>query len=577
MSCARWGLIVGLCVACSSSPTLPPEGVALRSVGPDGAPRSVGPDGAPRPDGLDGAPRLARAPRPDGALDEVEADLSSELSPTVVSIATNVPLPDANGEVVRVPLEKVPSVVFQIAFYAGSIDDPVGKEGLTRLAARLMLEGGTALLSYSELLERLYPWAAEIGVRTDKEQTVFYGRVHPDHAEQFLPLLIEVIMRPRFDPDAFTRVRENQLNDLAMRLRATDDANLGRALLDQLIYGETHPYGHHPAGSSMGLAAITLEDVKAHVDAVFGRRRLVIGIGGAFTAEHESALTQAFRDLPEGTRRPPRVPAGELPETNQMLIATKPNARAVAISMGFPHAVRRGHADWPALLVVQSFLGDQPRFHGLLMEQLREKRGLDYGDRADAETHRPEAHRRARGDRLPMINVARRQQHFEIRIQPVAPEDAALSIRLVLLYLDRLVKDGMPEKDFRRTVRFLRSNTRLWSATPMRRLGHAIDDHFYGTTDYIQELREALARLTVEDVNSAIRTHLRSQPLFIAAVASDAPSVLEGLRTGGLIRKTYPTRPGEEVLRDDEAAIRADVLLSDDDVRVLPVEYAFVR
>ena len=479
---------------------------------------------------------------------------------------------DANAHVVRVPVEGAPSVVVRLAFYAGSVDDPVGKEGLTRLAARLMLEGGTQSLSYAELLERLYPWAAEIGVQTDKEQTVFFGRVHPDHAERFLPLLVDVVLRPRFDPAAFARVRREQIDDLDKRLRATDDENLGKALLEHLMYGETHPYGHHPAGTSMGLSAVTLEDVREHADAVFGRRRLVIGIGGALTREHERTVTAALASLPEGTARPPRIPAGQLPVSNQVLIATKPDARAVAISMGFPHMTRRGEADWPALLVVQSFLGGHRQVHGLLIEQLREKRGLNYGDYAYAEAFRQDGR-----SRLPMVNISRRQQHFELRIRPVAPEDAALSIRLALLYLDRLIQNGMSEEDFRRTVQFLQGYTRLWSVTPMRRLGYAIDDHFYGTTGYIEELRGALARLTLEEVNAAIRTHLRSQPLFIAAVAPDAPRVLEGLRAGDLIRKAYPGEPGPDVLRDDAAAARAAVVLSDEDVRVLPAEYAFVR
>lgn len=479
---------------------------------------------------------------------------------------------DPNAHVVRVPVEGAPSVVFRLAFYAGSIDDPVGKEGLTRLSARLMLEGGTGSLSYSELLEQLYPWAAEIGVQTDKEQTVFYGRVHPDHADRFLPLLVDVVRRPRFDPDAFARVRREQINDLDKRLRATDDESLGKALLEHLMYGETHPYGHHPGGTLMGLSVVTLEDVRAHARAVFGRRRLVIGIGGAFTAGHERMLTSALAGLSEGTARPPRIPAGELPASNQVLIVTKPEARAVAISMGFPHMTRRGQADWPALLVVQSFLGEHRQVHGLLMEQLREKRGLNYGDYAYAEAFRQDG-----GSRLPMVNIARRQQHFELWIRPVAPEDAALSIRLALLYLDRLVENGMSEEDFRRTVQFLKGYTRLWSVTPMRRLGYAIDDHFYGTTGYLDELRRALARLTLEEVNTAIRTHLRSQPLFIAAVAPDAPRVLEGLRAGDLIRKTYPAEPSADVLDDDAAAARAAVMLFEEDVQVFPVEYAFVR
>ena len=58
---------------------------------------------------------------------------------------------------------KSPLVTLRVVFRAGSQDDPPGKEGLAALTARLLSEGGSRDVSYSELLEKLYPLAGAHG------------------------------------------------------------------------------------------------------------------------------------------------------------------------------------------------------------------------------------------------------------------------------------------------------------------------------------------------------------------------------------------------------------------------------
>jgi len=66
-----------------------------------------------------------------------------------------------------------------------------------------MAEGGTQALSAAELNEALFPMAAELGVQSDKELTVFVARVHRDHLQKFLHIFSDVLVRPRFDPKEF--------------------------------------------------------------------------------------------------------------------------------------------------------------------------------------------------------------------------------------------------------------------------------------------------------------------------------------------------------------------------------------
>ncbi len=68
-----------------------------------------------------------------------------------------------------------------------------------------------------------------------------------------------------------------------------------------------------------------------------------------------------------------------MPKGLEVTIVEKP-ADATAISMGFPIDVTRRDDDFYALAVANSYLGEHRTFNGKLMQDLRGKRGLNYGD-----------------------------------------------------------------------------------------------------------------------------------------------------------------------------------------------------
>jgi len=98
-------------------------------------------------------------------------------------------------------------VALRILVETGAAYDPAGKEGLASLTATTMAEGGTPELTYSQVIEALYPTAAEIRVGVDKEVIVFSGTVHRDKLAEFYGIMKDVVLTPRFDPEDFERER----------------------------------------------------------------------------------------------------------------------------------------------------------------------------------------------------------------------------------------------------------------------------------------------------------------------------------------------------------------------------------
>ena len=79
-------------------------------------------------------------------------------------------------------------IVVKIMFRNGSISDPAGKEGLTQMTISLMTGGGAGDLSYGNIQDKLYPWAASYGASLDKEVSVFTFQVPADFEKDFYPI-----------------------------------------------------------------------------------------------------------------------------------------------------------------------------------------------------------------------------------------------------------------------------------------------------------------------------------------------------------------------------------------------------
>jgi zinc protease len=454
--------------------------------------------------------------------------------------------PPAASQPVLLPSSN-PLVAVRILFHAGSIDDPKGKEGLAALTASMISEGGSQKRTYAELVDALYPLAAGISARADKEVTVVSGSVHKDNLEAYYALLREVLLTPRFDPEDFERLKADQINYLTSRLRATSDEELGKATLGTMLYAG-HPYGHPTAGTVQGLQAITLDDVKRFYREKFTRDNYELGLAGGFPADLPGTIASDLGSLGSGRPERPALPDPKKPQGIDVTIVTK-SARASAISIGFPIDVTRSDDDFYALMVANSYLGEHRTFNGLLMNHMRGDRGLNYGDYSYIENFIQEG-----GSTFPLPNVPRRQQFFSIWIRPVALENAHFAIRQAMRELAMLVKNGMTEADFQATREFLLKYSPLWAQTPSRRVGYEMDGRFYGKRALLDEVQARLPKLTVQQVNDAIRKHLQANDAFVAIVYDEGGAEALAKAIGGnapsTIRYSTETRP--EVLEEDK-------------------------
>jgi zinc protease len=106
-------------------------------------------------------------------------------------------------------------------------------------------------------------------------------------------------------------------------------------------------------------------------------------------------------------------------------------------------------------------------------------------------------------------------------------------------------------------------------------LGYAIDSAYYGIPNYNEYVKASLAKLTLADVNAAIKKHLRADNVRIVGVAKDTGKLVAELTGDAPTPIAYNSPKPQEVMDEDEIVARWPLHLRPEDVKVVPVASVF--
>ena len=460
-----------------------------------------------------------------------------------------------------------PLVNLRLLFRAGSSHDPAGKEGLGALAAAMVTAAGTASRSYAEVTKAESAAGGGLGSSVDKEATSFSLTVPRLKVTEALELALEQLTAAGFREEDFSRLKTQQQNALKVGLKANNDEELGKLSLEDQMYAE--PYAHPVLGTERGLAALTLEDVKAFVKTRYTQKNLVAGMAGGYAPEDKAQVLRGLALLPATVPPPVTLRAAPDLASSHVHIVTK-ETRATALSFGFPIRVDRTHPDFPALWVATSHLGEHRNSTAHLYQRLREERGLNYGDYAYLEAF-PNGMFKTQRD----PGTLRSLNHFQVWIRPVAPQNGAFALKGAIFELDHLVKQGLTEAQFTASRTYLTKFLDHLTDTGSKRLGHDLDMRALGLEpSFVTTLQAGLKRLTLASTNAAIAKHLRATGLDIVAITRDADGFKRDLLAPQCPIPVYPSpKPGLKA--EDEAISRLRVDVKAEDITMVPLAEEF--
>ena len=411
---------------------------------------------------------------------------------------------------------QLPQIAMKLVFNAGSAYDPPRKEGLAALSAAMIAGAGSRDLTISEIRQLLYPMAGSFTGGVDKELAAFTASIHKDNWHEFLHIVLGQLAEPGFRAEDFQRLRDRQLTALTQDLRSNNEEELGKERLQVNVFAGTR-YGHPALGTVAGIGAITLEDVKTFVRSHYTLANLKVGVSGDVPAGFTSVTSAILSALPAGQPAAAPTPFTARRPSGMEIEIIRKDTRSTAISFGLPIAVTRSHPDFAALNVARSYLGEHRMPNAQLYQRIRAVRGMNYGDYAYIEAFPGGMFRF-----FPSPNVVRRNQLFEVWIRPVEPQNAHLALRIATAELQKVIDEGLSQKDFEDTRDYLMKNVYVMTATQDAQLGYALDSKWYGTGEFTTYMRNALSRLTRQQVNDAIKRHLSAKDLSVVVITKDA-------------------------------------------------------
>ena len=462
-----------------------------------------------------------------------------------------------------------PLVTLSYIFNVGAAFDPAGQKGLAALTALMVSNAGTKAHSIAQINEAMYPMAANFEAQVDKEMTRFSGTVHKDNLSKFYTLSSQQLLTPGFRDEDLELNKKKLISQISSDLIANNDEELGKEVLYELIYSAEHPYGSYNLGTVEDIKKLTLADVQAFYKQYYNQETVVLGLAGAYPngfeekARNNLSHLSASSTVAKTIEISPPTSSGD----RRALIVEK-KTPGVAVSMGFPIAIRRGDPDWISLWLARSWLGEHRNSISHLYQEIREKRGMNYGNYAYIE-YFP----RGMFQNYPDANLGRRHQIFQIWLRPFRTnKDAQFGTRLAVDELEQLVRNGLTQQQFEATRSFLYKFASLLTQTQARQLGYAIDSNYYGIPDFTTYVRRELDRLTLEQVNQAIKKHLKPEELSFVFISRDAAGMLRRLSRELPSEMTYNSPKPALSTRDKEVAHKK---LNIDRVTFRPVDDLF--
>jgi len=263
----------------------------------------------------------------------------------------------------------VPVVAVRFSFKGGDVQDPAGKSGLAELMSSL-LDEGAGNLSSRAFQARMDDLGADVSFWSTSDVIGGSLRVLAENRTAAVALLAQAVQKPRFDEDAFNRVREQMV--VGLHSVAKNPETIAQRKFATMIYGK-HPYANWTTPETLG--KITRNDLRIAHGKLFARDNVTVAIVGALTQqEAEKILTGLFDALPQKAQLQPVAPV----KLHLNGLSTVPyDMPQTAITLIYPGVARSDPQYYAAYLMSYTLGG--PGLTSRLFAQVREKQGLAYG------------------------------------------------------------------------------------------------------------------------------------------------------------------------------------------------------
>lgn len=420
-----------------------------------------------------------------------QADSQVAVSPSPVKILDYTTKLGITGWHVETP--DIPVLTLAVTFKdAGDKNDPQGLNGVAEFLSG-MLDEGAGNYDSVKFKELLLEKNIRLGLSQNSDSFTITMRGTKDNIQDMFEILTLILTKPRFDDDAFNRVKEQILTSLSQSLHS-ENSVAGDTFNKQAFAG--HPYSHTTQNTIDGTKKIKRENlVQFMKDHLTLDKVQVVSAGNISSKDIQAKFDEALKNLPT-TGKANTVGFADLKTTGNVTVVDMDIPQSVILF--YQPGLDRKDKDFYAAYIMNSILGDG-MFKSRLWDEVRENRGLAYGISSSLQWTQ--------------------HSNYIIGSTATANKDAGDVVKIIREEWQKMKDKGADQKE----LEFVRE--RMVGSYP---LGFTSTPQIVGLmknymtddlpTDFINKRNDLIRAVTLDDVNRVAKSLLQPEKLSFIIV-----------------------------------------------------------
>lgn len=377
----------------------------------------------------------------------------------------------------------LPTLSLTLLMPFGSATDPSGAEGAATVLHEWM-QRGAGDLSSRQLSDAFEDLGVRRGGNAGRETSSLAAGFLAADADKALPLLADIVMKPRFDEAEFAPSVELAQEEL----RSLEDAPTQRLFEALTAHFLASPQRRSSLGTPEGLEALTPAGVRQDAAERVGPEGSILALAGGSSWEELQPVIGATFGHWQGGSKP--VPAPQL--APQGVHHVPAETTQVQVGLAYPSAMvgtEEGYLYSLALNVLSGSMGAR------LFTEVREKRGLVYSVSA--------------------FSRALRGLGYTLGYAGTTTERAAETLEVFLAELDRLA-EGVTADELERSRTGLLSSVVMRGESSGATAGRlASDAYFLGRARTLAEVSGKIESATLQQVNDYLAANPIPTPTIV--------------------------------------------------------------
>ena len=275
--------------------------------------------------------------------------------------------------------DELPVVVINFRIPGGQLAEQgmLGKAGLSGMFTS-MLEEDNQQYSAEQMSVELEKLGSEINIYSELDAVIVSVRCLRKNLNATLDLMEARLLKPKFLPETFDRIRNQMLEDI--KNRKTRAAAVANIAFDKMLYGNQSIEGVTETEATLN--AITLADLEDYYRKFMLRDGLEMVVVGNLSEGDAFAVLERMKKMPSGKAALPPLPAvRKKPAPKTIYLVDIPKAAQTEFRIGYAADLTYN----PTGEYYRCMLANYPlggAFNSRLNLNLRENRGWTYGARS---------------------------------------------------------------------------------------------------------------------------------------------------------------------------------------------------